>query len=122
MIDTKMVTDTDGYIHIIEYLTAHLSLFENSTHTNDAKISVLEVIEQEMSEQIISLCNQNQALTFNQRNTIIREIDAIVYDLQEILSGVVNNSVTNEQLAFIKEFAILIKNLFDTEINRQLIL
>ncbi|MFT5812421.1 MAG: hypothetical protein ACI9VT_000155 [Psychroserpens sp.] len=118
----KMVTDTDGYIHIIEYLTDHLSLFENSANTHDAKISVLEVIEQEMSQQIISLCNQNQALTFNQRNTIIREMDAIAYDLQEILSGVVNNSVNNEQLAFIKEFAILIKNLFDTEINHQLIL
>jgi hypothetical protein len=113
-----MVTDTEGYIHIIEYLTAHLSLFENSSDTGNAKSSVLEVIEQEMGEQIITLCNQNQALTFNQRNAIIREVDAIVYDLQEILSGVVNNSVTTEQLAFIKEFAILIKNLFDTEINQ----
>ena len=72
-----------------------------------------------MSEQIMSLCNQNEALTFNNRNTIIREIDAIVHDLEEILSGVVNNSVTDEQLEFIKEFAILIKNLFDTEIHSQ---
>ena len=117
-----MVTDTEGYSHIIEYLTEHLSLFENSSNIDSEKSSVLEVIEQEMSEQIMSLCNQNQALTFNQRNTIIREIDAIVYDLQEILSGVVNNSVTDEQLAFIKEFSILIKNLFDTEIHSQFIL
>jgi hypothetical protein len=117
-----MVTDTEGYIHIIEYLTDHLSLFENSANTDSTQSSVLEVIEQEMSEQIISLCNQNETLTFNQRNTIIREIDAIVYDLQEILSGVMNNSVTNEQLEFIKEFAILIKNLFDTEIHSQFLL
>ncbi len=117
-----MVTDTEGYIHIIGYLTEHLSLFENSANTDSTKSSVLEVIEQEMSEQIISLCNQNQTLTFHQRNTIIREIDAIVYDLQEILSGVMNNSVTHEQLEFIKEFSILIKNLFDTEIHSQFIL
>ena len=117
-----MVTDTEGYIHIIEYLTDHLSLFENSANTDSTQSSVLEVIEQEMSEQIISLCNQNETLTFNQRNTIIREIDAIVYDLQEILSGVMNNSDTNEQLEFIKEFAILIKNLFDTEIHSQFLL
>jgi hypothetical protein len=113
-----MVTNTEGYIHIIEYLTAHLNLFENSTSTSKNS-SVLEAIEEEMSEQIIALCNQNEALTFNQRNTIIREIDAIVYDLQEILSGVVNNSVNSEQMLFIKEFAILIKNLFDTEIQHQ---
>lgn len=117
-----MVTNTEGYILVIEYLTAHLSLFENSPNIDNANSSVLEVIEQEMSENIIALCNQNQELTFKQRNTIIREVDAIVYDLQEILSGVVNNSVNSEQLAFIKEFAILIKNLFDSEINNLFIL
>ncbi len=116
-----MVTDTEGYIHIIEYLTEHLNLFENSASTSK-KSTVLEVIEEEMSEQIITLCNQNESLTFNQRNTIIREIDAIVYDLQEILSGVVNNAVNDEQIAFIKEFSILIKNLFDTEIHSQFLL
>lgn len=122
MIETKMITDTEGYIHIIEYLTAHLSLFENNTNINNNTSSVLEIIELEMGAQIIALCSQNPDLTFEQRNTIIREIDAIVYDLQEILSGVINKSVTNEQVVFIKEFAILIKNLFDTEINKQLIL
>lgn len=116
-----MVTDTEGYIHIIEYLTEHLELFENCASSSKNR-SVIEVIEEEMSEQIISLCNQNEALTFNQRNTIIREIDAIVYDLQEILSGVVNNSVTDQQLVFIKEFSLLIKNLFDTEIHSQFLL
>lgn len=116
-----MVTDTEGYIHIIEYLTAHLYLFENTANVSKND-TVLEVIEEEMSQQIIALCNQNEALTFNQRNTIIREIDAIVYDLQEILSGVVNNSVSDDQMVFIKEFAILIKNLFDTEIHSQFLL
>jgi len=115
-----MVTDTDGYIHIIEYLTEHLSLFENSISSNKNADTVMAVIEVELSEQIISVCSQNELLTFNQRNAIIREVDAIVYDLEEILSGVVNNPVTEEQKAFIKEFASLIKNLFDTEINIQL--
>lgn len=122
MIETQMITDTEGYIHIIEYLTAHLSLFENSTNINSDTGSVLEIIELEMGAQIIALCSQNPDLTFEQRNTIIREIDAIVYDLQEILSGVINKPITIEQSVFIKEFAILIKNLFDTEINKQLIL
>ena len=117
-----MVTDTEGYIHIIEYLTAHLSLFENSTNSHNTDRSVLEVIEHEMSQQIIDLCDQNEGLTFNDRNTIVREIDAIVYDLEELLAGMVNNSVTDEQVEFIKEFAILIKNLFDTEIHCRVIL
>ena len=100
-----MVTDTDGYIHIIEYLTEHLSLFENAIAIDKNADTVMAVIEVELSEQIISVCSQNQALTFNQRNAIIREVDAIVYDLEEILSGVINNPVTDQQNTFIKEFA-----------------
>ena len=75
------------------------------------------IIEMELSEQIISICDQNQNLTVDQRNAIIREVDAIVYDLEEILSGVINNPVTEEQSLFIKELSTLIKNLFDSEIS-----
>jgi len=114
-----MVTDTDGYIHIIEYLTEHLSLFEQPVSTEFGADTVMAVIEQELSDQIIIVCSQNEALSFNQRNTVIREVDAIVYDLEEILSGVVNNPINIEQLAFIKELALLIKSLFDTEIHTQ---
>jgi hypothetical protein len=114
-----MVIDTDGYIHIIEYLTEHLELFENKNSSAVYEETVMTVIEEELSEQIIAVCSQNEALTFNQRNTIVREVDAVVSDLEEILSGVVNNKVTNEQIAFIKEFSGLIKNLFDTEIHTQ---
>ena len=112
-----MVTDTDGYIHIIEYLTEHLALFENSSEAEFGADTVMEVIEQQLSEQIIMVCGQNDQLSFNQRNTIIREVDAIVSDLEEILSGVFNNPVSNEQLSFLKEFALLIKNLIDSELN-----
>ncbi|NMP31668.1 DUF3802 family protein [Thalassotalea sp. M1531] len=111
-----MVTDTEGYVHIIEYLTEHLSLFENATNASSDE-TVMEVIEQELSEQIILVCSQNEDLTFNQRNMIIREVDSMLYDLQEILSAVVNNPVSANQREFIKEFATLIKNLFDTEIH-----
>lgn len=112
-----MVTDTDGYVHIIQYLTEHLSLFENTDESTVNSESIMEIIEQELTEQIIMVCSQNEQLTFNQRNIIIREVDAIVYDLEEILSRVINNSATNKQKEFIKEFALLIKNLFDTEVH-----
>jgi len=111
-----MVTATEGYVHIIEYLTEHLSLFEGVSSSGNNP-SVIEIIEEQLSEQIISVCSQNEELTFNQRNEIIRAVDAILHDLEEILSAVINNPVTMEQLEFLIEFSSLIKNLFDTEIN-----
>ena len=112
-----MVIDTEGYIHIIEYLTEHLNLFENSTVIDTNAETVMSVIEIELSEQIISVCGQNIGLNFNQRNVIICEVDAIVSDLEEILSGMINNPATDAQSQFINEFAMIIKNLFDNEIN-----
>jgi len=118
-----MVTDTDGYIQIIEYLTEHLSLFESATATeqasNTSADTIIAVIEVELSEQIITVCSQNANLDFNQRNAIIREVDAILYDLEEIFSGVINNQASAGQKEFIKEFAGLIKNLFDSVIHHQ---
>ena len=113
-----MVTDTDGYIQIIEYLTEHLSLFENSLAVEGSTETVISAIEIELGEQIISVCSQNENLTSNQRNAIIREVDAILYDLEEILSGIINNPINTAQHAFIREFAGLIKNLFDSVINK----
>ena len=96
-----MVTDSEGYIHIIQYLTEHLSLFENAAPANATSDTVMSEIEEQLSEQIISVCSQNDDLTFNQRNTIIREVDSIVYDLEEILSTVINNPVSDKQKEFL---------------------
>ena len=48
----------------------------------------------------------------------IREVDAIVYDLEEILASVANHKATPSQTLFVTEFSGLIKNLFDQEIAK----
>lgn len=113
-----MVTDKNGYIQLIEYLAENLSLFENVSIEADVNApSIIEKIEEELSHQIITVCLQNVALSSNQRNLIIREIDSVLSDLEEVLSAVLNNPITPEQSEFIKEFSLLIKNLFDEEIS-----
>lgn len=113
-----MVTDKDGYIHLIQYLTEHLGLFESSDNSLIAGDTVMELFEEQLAAQIIMVCGQNPALTFAQRNTVIREVDAIVYDLEEILAKVADHYATSEQTLFITEFSGLIKNLFDQEIAK----
>lgn len=113
-----MVIDSDGYIHIIEYLTEHISLFQKTSAValKPGQQTLISVIEEELSEQAMSVCTQNNTLNFEARNTIIREVDAIVSDLEEVLASVINNPVTTEQIMFIHEFSLLIKNLFDSEV------
>lgn len=116
----KMVTDKEGYIHLIQYLTEHLGLFESSENNVAATETVMELFEEQLSAQIIMVCGQNPQLSFAQRNMVIREIDAIVYDLEEILASVANQLATPAQSIFITEFSGLIKNLFDQEVDHLL--
>ncbi|MGL5392734.1 MAG: DUF3802 family protein [Shewanella sp.] len=117
-----MVTDKDGYMHLIQYLTEHLGLFETPEPDGITEDTVMELFEEQLSAQIIMVCGQNPSLTFAERNTIIREVDAIVYDLEEILAKVANQKATAAQTLFITEFSGLIKNLFDQEIAKRQLL
>ena len=114
-----MVTDKDGYMHLVQYLTEHLGLFETPSSEVISDDTVMELFEEQLSAQIIMVCGQNPSLAFAQRNMIIREVDAIVYDLEEILASVANHKATPAQTLFITEFSGLIKNLFDQEIAKQ---
>lgn len=111
-----MVIDKQGYDHLIEYLAANLALFEQSGPSDSGAKTVMCLIEEHIADHIINLCMQHEELETNHRSMIIREVDGIVYDLQEVLSGVVDHPVTPEQAEFIEEFSGLVKNLFDSAI------
>jgi len=66
----------------------------------------------------MAVCNQHQQLTEKHRFVIIREIDAIVGDLEEVLSSVWEVSPSHEQMEFMAEFVGLMKNLFDSELAK----
>ncbi|MCJ8273681.1 MAG: DUF3802 family protein [Psychrosphaera sp.] len=111
-----MVTNKAGYEHLIEYLTDNLVLFEQKGQPSPCGRTVMELIEEHIVNHIMNICMQHQELEPNHRSIIVREVDGIVYDLEEILSGVLERPVTVDQEAFIGEFAGLIKNLFDSAI------
>jgi hypothetical protein len=111
-----MVTDKPGYEHLIQFLTEHLALF-----TEDGKLlaggkTIGAILEERIAEQIITLCTQHTELEMNHRSMIIREVDGIMYDFQEVLSSVLENKATAEQAELINEISLLIKNLFDSAI------
>ncbi|WP_105187975.1 DUF3802 family protein [Pseudoalteromonas sp. T1lg48] len=111
-----MVLEQPGYDELIMYLTQNLALFEKPGVVEANAPSVMALIEDVIAEHVMLLCQQHCELDTEQRGQIVREVDGIVYDLQEVLSRVLNQPVTREQRAFIDEFAGLVKNLFDNAI------
>lgn len=114
--EQSMVLDKHGYDELVMYLTQNLALFEKPGEIIPSAPTVMELIEDVIAENVIRICEQHTELTTEQRSLIVREVDGIVYDLQEVLSSVTDQRVTQEQNAFIEEFAGLVKNLFDSAV------
>jgi len=111
-----MVTDKPAYDQLIDYLTSSKSIFVDDASPTDGMPTVETLIEEEISEQIISLCSQHEELEANHRSIIVREVDGIVYDIQQVLIEFWQQPATEAQAQFINEFAGLVKNVFDSQI------
>ena len=111
-----MVTDKPAYDELIDYLAANIELFNNVDSEELRPETLEETIESEITQQIMVLCSHHQDLESNHRAIIIREVDGIVYDIQQLLSVYWQQPISNEQYDFIHEFAGLIKNVFDSAI------
>ena len=111
-----MVTDKPGYEHLIQFLTEHLSLFEQKGTPTAHQKTLGVIIEEQIAEQIIQLCLQHTELETIHRSMIVREVDGIMYDFQEVLASVLEKNATAQQAELINEISLLIKNLFDNAI------
>ncbi|RUO32591.1 DUF3802 family protein [Aliidiomarina soli] len=112
-----MIVESDGYVELIQYLTEHLEMFEHpSDGAERASFTVREQLEDSLSDKIMRVSQQHdvsQELRFD----IVREADAILYDLEEVLASVLNQQPTPSQQTFIEEFTGLVKNLLDARIS-----
>ncbi len=111
-----MVIDKQGYDDLILYLTDNLSLFERQGEVTKDAPTVMALIEDSISDHVMRFFQQHPELNTDDRGLIVREVDGIVYDLQEVLSSVANRPVTVEQKEFIDDFTGLVKNLFDAAV------
>jgi hypothetical protein len=108
-----MVIESQAYIELISFFTENLDLFEASDEACLDK-TLREIIEEHMAIKMISFFTQHESLNEDARLDIVREVDAIVTDLEEFLSLKLEQKVTEQQQDFIVEYAGLIKNLFDS--------
>ena len=115
--EKQMIVETDGYIELIQYLTGQLPVFtEQGNSAKTADYTLRDLMEERLSESMMAVFEQNE-LDQEVRLDIVRETDAIVYDLEEVLSKVLDTHPTPQQEAFINEFVGLVKNLFDERLH-----
>ncbi|MDN3701683.1 DUF3802 family protein [Vibrio artabrorum] len=112
-----MVVETDGYLALIEHLSFNLDVFTNAKgDTGDE--SVEDIVTDMISSNIMAIFEQNPELHSSVRFQLLKEADAVVADLSEVLAGVWGKKATNEQIVFLDEYIALVKNLFDSAVAK----
>ena len=111
-----MVLDKPAYLELIDYLSSNKEIFHSNGNAEFGAPTLEECMEEHIGGQIINLCTQHQELETNHRSIIVREVDGIVYDIQQVLSEYWGNPMEEHQIAFVTEFAGLVKNVFDSAI------
>ena len=110
-----MVVETDGYLALIEHLSFNLDIFTTELGDTGSE-SIEDVVTDMIASNIMVIFEQNPELHASVRFKLLKEADAVVEDLGEVLAGVWNKKATNEQITFLDEYVALVKNLFDTAI------
>ena len=112
-----MVVETDGYLALIEHLSFNLDVFTNG-NGDTGNESVEDIVTDMISSNIMAIFEQNHELHSSVRFQLLKEADAVVADLGEVLAGVWAKKATNEQIVFLDEYIALVKNLFDAAVAK----
>lgn len=110
-----MVVESDGYLALIEHLSLNLDIFTSDLGETGNE-SIEDVVTDMVASNIMALFEQNPELHSSVRFRLLKEADAVVEDLSEVLAGVWSKKATNEQISFLDEYVALVKNLFDTAV------
>jgi hypothetical protein len=111
----EVVVETDGYLALIEHLSLNLDIFTSGTGDTGSE-SIEDVVTDMVASNIMAIFEQNPELHSSVRFKLLKEADAVVEDLSEVLAGVWHRKATNEQIIFLDEYIALVKNLFDTAV------
>ena len=112
----KMITKTDGYLSLIEYLSNNISLFEKHSSGCSNSPTIKQFIRYQMVEQLVLLFNEHSELTQDKKLIIVNEVNRVTDDLFELLAGNIEHKIDQNQRHFFIDFAGLLKNLFDAHL------
>lgn len=111
-----MITKTDGYLSLIEYLSDNMSLFEKHSTGCENSPTIKQFIRYQMVEQLVLLFNEHAELNQDKKLIIVDEVNRVTDDLFELLAGNVEHKIDQSQRHFFIDFAGLLKNLFDAHL------
>jgi len=117
MDELLMITQSDGYHALIEFLGESLAVFEPIPQASQGGTSIKLYVRYRLIEEMALIFTQKKHLQQQEKIYIVQEFDSVLSDLGEVLGRLINHQIIEHQQAFINEYAGLVKNLFDTQLE-----
>jgi len=110
-----MLLKSDAYDACIGYFADNLSIFEGSSRPATGEV-IADIVLDEVSQLLMSFCEQQPQLSNEARLTVVAEGDKLVEDIEQILGKCWDHKASQEQIEFIKEYFLLVKNSLDSQV------
>ena len=111
-----MIIQNDGYHSLIKYLADNLAIFEMRPLDDMHSTKLNLYVRYQFTEQMRLLFNQHPDLLEQEKLYVVDQFDHAYSDLRKIMGANFKQQITKNQKTFIKDFAGLLKNLFDSQL------
>jgi len=110
-----MLLKSDAYDACISYFAENLDIFEGKNNTNEGQL-ISDIVSDQVVDMLLAFCQQQPQLTSEVRLAVIADGDKLVDDLEQMLGRFWNKSASPEQIEFIEEYFLLLKNSLDSQV------
>ncbi|RBW43156.1 DUF3802 domain-containing protein [Psychromonas sp. B3M02] len=110
-----MLLKSDAYDACIGYFADNLSIFEDSAKPASGEV-IADIVLDQASQLLMTFCQQQSQLSNETRLMVVAEGDKLVEDIEQILGKCWEHRATQEQIEFIKEYFLLVKNSLDSQV------
>lgn len=110
-----MLLKSEAYDACIGYFAENLDIFEGENGAMQGDL-IADIVSDQVADMLLCFCQQQPQLSNKTRLMVIAEGDKLVDDIEQILGRLWDKPATDAQVAFIKEYFLLIKNSLDSQV------
>ena len=110
-----MLLKSEAYKACIDYFVDNIDVFENNEASPNAPL-IADLVVESTADMLMAFCEQQVHIDQIVRNEVIAEGDKLIEELEHILGRLWENPATTEQIAFLEEYFLLLKNSLDSQV------
>ena len=110
-----MLLKSEAYKACIDYFVDNINLFESGDAPVNSPL-VADIVIEYTADMLMTFCKQQTHLDEVTRNAVIEDGDKLIGELEYILGRLWKKPATLEQVEFLEEYFLLLKNSLDSQV------